>query len=136
MPVDYVMAMDGEIVLELWTGTVTLEELMAHKRGQFSNPSIKSGASVLSDCRRAEFEISPDDVSKLSEMENDPRGKSTIARYAFLVDNDTYERAQMFAEQVNRQGKSVIIFNSLDVAAVWLGMDSMKVRDLLKGMGG
>ncbi|MDH3430896.1 MAG: hypothetical protein OEM60_10725 [Gammaproteobacteria bacterium] len=135
MPCKFVQAMDGDVILELWTGSVTLDEMMAHKQRLFADSSIKASASVLSDFTRATFSVSPEDVKKLAEMDNEPGGKSTIGRYAFLVDYGVYDEAQLFAEQVNRHGKSVIVFNSLDLAATWLGMDYATVRELLESIG-
>ena len=68
-------------------------------------------------------------------MENDPHNKPKIRRYAFLVGNDAYDKAQQFADQVDESGKSVIIFNSLHVASVWLGMELPKVRELIECSG-
>ena len=132
MPCKYVIKMDGKVVVERWEGTVTLDELMAHKQQQVFDPSIKEGASVLSDCTGATFQISPDAIGKLSAIDNDPDARKKIARYAFLVNRDTYDRAQQFSNQVNRDGKSVIIFNSLNVACTWLGIDPLEVREALE----
>ena len=134
MPCKYLIAMDGIAVVELWTGEVTLDELIAHKQRLSRDPSIKAGASVLSDFTRATIEISPDGVRKLSEMDNDARGNAAISRYAFLVDYDVYDEAQLFADEVNSHGKSVIVFNSLELAATWLGMDFEKVREILQSV--
>ena len=135
MPCKYVIAMDGNVVVELWTGTVTFDELMAHKKQLICDSAINAGASVLSDCTRAVFAISPDAISELSEMENDPHNRPRIRRYAFLVRNDVYDRAQQFAHRVDKYGKSVIIFNSLEVACTWLGIDLLKTRELMDSFG-
>jgi hypothetical protein len=126
--------MDGNAVVELWTGEVTLDELIAHKQRLSRDSSIKAGASVLSDFTRATIEISPDGVRRLSEMDNDARGDAAISRYAFLVDYDVYDKAQLFADEVNSHGKSVIVFNSLELAATWLGMEFEKVREILQSV--
>lgn len=131
MSCKYVVAMDGNVVVERWTGTVARHELMTHKKQQVYDRAIKAGASVLSDCTRAVFAIAPNEISEISAMDTEPRNKLKIRRYAFLVNNDTYDRVRQFSDQVNEYGKSVIIFNSLDVAAVWLGLDALTVRGLL-----
>lgn len=132
MPCRYVIAMNGDVVVELWTGVVTAEELAAHKQQQFGDPAINPGASVLSDCTRAEFAISAEGVDSLSDMDKDSGGQPAISRYAFLVNYDVYDKAQHFADRVNQYGKSVIVFNTLDLAAKWLGMEARGVRDLLQ----
>ena len=134
MPCKFLIAMDENAVLEQWTGAVTLDELIAHKQRLSRDPSIKAGASVLSDFTRATIEISPEGVRKLSEMDKDARGNAAISRYALLVDYDVYEEAQLFADEVNNHGKSVIIFNSLELAATWLGMEFEKVRENLQSV--
>jgi len=131
MPCKYEIAMDGMLVVERWTGTVTHDELMTHKKNQVRDPSIKAGASVLSDCTRAVFSISLDAVNELADMETDAHNKTKIRRYAFLVNDDVYNRAQQFARRVENYGVIVIPFNSLDIACTWLGIDKLKVRDLM-----
>ncbi len=135
MPCKYVIVNDGEVVLELWAGSMTLEELMAHKQQQMSDSAIKPGAAVLADCRRADVRIPPEAIGQLSEMEGGPRGKSAIGRYAFLVSEDAYDRALQFADQAAGHGKSVIVFNSLEVAAIWLGIDYETVLKHLESIG-
>lgn len=134
MSCKYVIARDGAIVLEHWTGTVTLAEMIEHKTHLAKELSLKPNASVLSDCRRATFEIPPDAISKLAEMEDDRYINSPITRYAFLVSDDVYDRAQQFVREVQKYGKTVIVFNSLDVAAVWLGMAPSEVIALEKNI--
>ena len=134
MPCSYVIARDGAVVLELWTGTVSLTELAGHKTHLAHEPDLKPGASVLSDCRRAKFEFSPDAIGDLANMENDPASDARIARYAFLVPDEAYAMARQFADKVEDFGKTVIVFNSLDVAATWLGMDVSEVIALLESL--
>lgn len=136
MPCKYVITSDGRTVVEQWTGTVSRHELMAHKKQQARDPSIKEDASVLADCTRAVFALSPEDVSAISAMDTGSHRDSKITRYAFLVNDDTYDKARQFSEQVNKGGKNVIIFNSLEVAAIWLGLDLPTARALIASIGG
>ena len=135
MPCKYVIASDGKSVVERWTGTVSRDELMMHKKQQVCDPLIKEGASVLSDCTLAVFAVSPDEISEIAAMDKDPGRNSKITRYAFLVNDDTYDRARQFSDQVNKGGKSVIIFNSVDIASIWLGLDLLTVRGLMDSIG-
>ena len=94
MPCKYVIAQEGKVVVERWTGTVSPQELMAHKKQQALDPSIKENASVLSDCTSAVFALSPDDIGRISAMDTGPDKDSKITRYAFLVNDDTFTTAQ------------------------------------------
>jgi hypothetical protein len=136
MPCEYVVAMDGKVVIERWTGIVDRHELIRHKEQQVSDPSIAPGASVLSDCTKAVFAIAPSEIGGIAAMDKDPGVNSKVNRYAFLVNNDVYDMARQFSDQVNNYGKSVIIFNSLDVAALWVGLDASTVRKLMDGIRG
>jgi hypothetical protein len=127
--------MGGKVVIERWTGTVSSQELMPHKQQQANDPSIYAGAAVLSDCTGAVFAIAPHEIGELAAMDKDSGSASRVRRYAFLVNNDTYRLARQFSDQVNQHGKSVIIFNSMDVAASWLGLDSPQLRGLMDGIG-
>jgi hypothetical protein len=128
--------MDGKVVVERWTGTVDRHELMRHKAQQASDPSIRAGASVLSDCTRAVFAIAPSEIGEISAMDKDPADNSKVRRYAFLVKDEVYDVARHFSDQVNKFGKSVIIFSSLDVAALWVGLDAPAVLKLMDGIPG
>ena len=89
---------------------------------------------MLSDCTRAAFDISPDAVGQLSDMEAGHEREPNITRYAFLVRADAYEKARQFAKEVGRYGQTVVIFNSMDAASVWLGMDVSKVNALIESI--
>jgi len=131
MPCKYAIAMDGQLVVEQWSGTLTYDELVAHKTRLSRDPSMRADASVLTDCRGCEIQISPETIDKLSEIDNDPEGNSRVGRYAFLVNRDVYERVQRFSNQIARSGKRALIFNHLDAACQWVGIDPAKVRELI-----
>ena len=134
MPCTYTVTRDGQIVIEVWEGTITLNELIAHKQKILRDPLIGDRVSILSDCTQARFEIALDAVSKLSEMEGGSDSRSKVSGYAFLLSSDLYERARLFSEQVQSHGKSVIIFNLVETAATRLGMDAAEIRAIIDGM--
>jgi hypothetical protein len=136
MPCKYSIAMDGQLVVEQWTGTLTHDELVAHKKRLSREPSIRAGASVLTDCRRCEIQISPQAIDALSEIDNDPDNNTRVGRYAFLVNRDVYERVQRFSNQIARSGKSALIFNRLEAACQWLGIEPTQVREFIDTIQG
>jgi hypothetical protein len=131
MPCKYAIAMDGQLVVEQWSGTLTYDELVAHKTQLSRDPSMQAAASVLTDCRGCEIQISPETIDKLSQIDNDPESNSRVGRYAFLVNRDVYERVQRFSNQIARSGKSALIFNRLEAACQWLGIEPTHVRELI-----
>jgi hypothetical protein len=49
MPVEYVVLNQGTLILELWAGIISHDELLAHERRHLRDSSIACGASVLAD---------------------------------------------------------------------------------------
>jgi hypothetical protein len=113
---------DGQLVLERWTGTVTHEELIAHERAQIRDPAIKPGAVMLVDATLARFETPLEAVHELSDLYAGDIERR-IAKCAMLVNDDTYQQAQLFAAQAAKLGISIIVFNLIDTAYLWLGID-------------
>ena len=131
MPVKYLILENGYLVLERWTGNVTHQELLTHKMLLAEEPGIEQGASVLSDCSNARFETEAERVQEISAVDSHPN-QARIGRYAFLVSRDAYDRMQMFSAQMGKQGKTTIVFASLDIACKWLGIDTEEIRGHLK----
>jgi hypothetical protein len=132
MPHTYVVEDNGTLVLERWTGNVTHDELIAHERGQLQDTSIKPGAVALAYAPEASFETSYEKVHELSDLFGEPGNKTHIAKYALLVNDATYDRAQMFARQAEKYGVSIIVFNAVDTACVWLGVNPAQTMMRLK----
>jgi hypothetical protein len=130
MPCNYTVLQDGRMIVERWVGPLDYEALVEHKRRQRLDAAIKFPASVLSDCRRASVEISPEAVDRLSAEENDHQGEA-VRRYAFLVNPELYERVQRFGQGVGDVGKSVLIFNRLEAACHWLALDAKEIEAVL-----
>ena len=134
MPCSYRVVGNGSLVIERWSGAVTHEELIAHKRQLALEPSIRKGAAVLTDCRAAAFATPVNMLHEVAAVDGDPANHTRIGRYAFLVEEPAYERAQLFASQVSRYGVTVIVFTSLSVACQWLGVDAVDVQALITAM--
>ena len=134
MPNTYAVINDGSMVVEFWTGQVTHDELLAHERRHLSDPLIKAGASVLVDAQRARFGTTEEEIADIAVLYSRVVGKLKVTRMALLVNNETYERALVFMKEVEVYGVKVIIFNSLDIACTWLGLDVNVARKQLQAL--
>jgi hypothetical protein len=123
MPVEYVVLNQGALVLELWTGTISHDELLAHERRHLSDSSIARGASVLVDATSASFETTPEAVHEVTDLYRRSGEKLRVGKSAILVNESAYDRARLYERQAADLGVRVILFNSLDVACTWLGID-------------
>jgi hypothetical protein len=129
MPVTYVVLNQGSLVLELWTGAVSHEEVLAHERRHLSDASIAPGASVFVDATGASFETTTEAVHEVTDLYRRSIEKLRVGKAALLVNESTYDRARVYEKQAIDLGLRVILFNSLDVASVWLGVDVTRVRE-------
>ena len=132
MPNSYIVLDSGTLVIERWTGTVTHDELISHERDQIEDRSIKPGAVVLAYAADASFETDPEEVRQLSDLYG--RGDIAMEKCAVVVNDDAYDRAQLFAAQGTGHGVSIVVFNDVEAACEWLGVDPVKVKSTLKGL--
>ncbi len=134
MPNIYVVLNDGTVVVELWTGQVTHDELLAHQQRHLNDPSIKIGASVLVDAENAHFGTTAEQVKDIVVRYGEMTGRLRIGRKALLVNRETYDRALLLVKESEGYGVRGIIFNSLDIACIWLGLDIAMVRRQLQAL--
>ena len=132
MPINYVVLNRGNLVLESWTGPISHQQLIAHEKQHLSDPSVNPGASVLADATQASFDTTPEMVHELSDLYQRTCNKLKVGKCALLVSSDTYERATLYAKESQGHGVSVIIFSSIEVACIWLGIDPALAREQLK----
>jgi hypothetical protein len=136
MPVEYVVLNQGALVLELWTGTISHDELLAHERRHLRDSSIACGASVLADALSASFETTPEAVHELTDLYRQSAENLRVGKAAILVNESAYDRARLYEKQAIDLGVPVILFNTLDVACAWLGIDVTAARKELEQLRG
>jgi hypothetical protein len=132
MPVEYIVLNQGALVVEFWTGTISHDEVLAHERRHLSDSSIAPGASVLVDAIRASFETTLEAVHEVTDLYRRSGKKLRVGKSAILVNQLAYDRARVYERQASDCGVTVILFNSLDVACIWLGIDSQTARTELE----
>jgi hypothetical protein len=135
MPVTYAVVNRGRLVIEKWAGIITLDELISHEKEQLEDNCIVSGASVLSDCRNAVLEIPFNRISELSNHHNRSNNKFYFSKCAVIVkSNATFTVSRIFAEQIKAFGINAIVFSSLDVACIWLGLSISETKKIIEKM--
>ena len=133
MPNSYVVVDHGRLVLECWTGNVTHDELISHERTQLKDRSIKPGAAVLAYAVDATFETPSDMVHEVSDLYDS--SDNPLEKLAVVVNDDTYDRAQLFSAQSVGFGISIVVFNDVESACAWLDVDPVKVKKQLRDIG-
>ncbi len=129
MPVRYVVINEGRLVIERWTGQVSHAEFVAHEREKLQDTSIVAGAKALTDARAAEFpETTAESVHEITDLYGDPDNPTGISTYAGVFGGKDFGMAKAWEAQSRRQGVNTIVFNNLEVACIWLGIDPAEAQ--------
>jgi cytosine/adenosine deaminase-related metal-dependent hydrolase len=78
------------------------------------------------------FAISGDQARELSAVEGKSDYTTTVRRYALVVNDDVYDRAQVFSKRVSQHGVTAIVFSSFDIASTWLGVNPQRAAKLIQ----
>ena len=125
MPVNYKIFENGDYVYARATGVLTLETIIAHERKIKQDSKIQIGFKELFDVREiAKSELTKEGLQKIiqeiiSGGENIQRSKLAIV----VSSGESFDRAKYFEKAVPLARENVIVFNMLETAKIWLGVD-------------
>ncbi len=124
MGILYHMDHEKDVGYICWSGTVTAADFIAQARRNISDPDWPPQHGLLADLRHASVNASFDaafaaQVVKLYL----PLQVKVRGLRAAIVANSLFEKAKIFERIVSGYSPSVIVFNDLDTACVWLGVD-------------
>lgn len=123
MPIDYVVAMDGALVVEVWHGDITVDELYGHRKEQAADRLIVDGARILADIRRASFEgITENHMAAFAETYRATEATPRARTLAFVA-TDGFSMARTYEKASRTFLRNVVVFTSLATACKWLGID-------------
>ena len=135
MSIKYYTDRKANLGCVLWEGTVTAEEWLAHMRTMTAEPDWPVMTRVLCDLR------SVADVSSIGDAEI----TQAVALYSLAPGNlaskraavaasEAFRKASAFQTAIARFGLSVIVFNTLDTACIYLGVDAAFANEVLAGL--
>ena len=132
MPVKYVVTNGGKLVIERWADAITHAEIVSHEKGKLQDKSIAARARVLADARSAEFcDTTLDCVHEISDIYGDPGNRTSIATYALVIGSQGFDVAKLWEVQSRRHGVNAIVFNNLEIACLWFGIDAVETQKLI-----
>jgi hypothetical protein len=91
---------------------------------------------VLADAIGASFETMPGAVHELTDLYRQSAENLRVGKAAILVNESAYDRARLYEKQAIDLGVRMILFNTLDVACAWLGIDVTAARKELEQLRG
>ncbi len=128
MSLTYLTANNGKLLIEMWTGEVHLEEIVRRVKERVQDPSLVPGAAVLVYAMGITLETSLGSIHGLADLHHLADSKHLVAKYALVVDENVWERAEVFAKEVASYGINAIVFTSLETACLWVGANVENVR--------
>jgi hypothetical protein len=135
MSIAYHIDHERGLALVLWNGVVTAAEFLAHARWLVADPAWPpSGGRHLTDLRSATLHPSIDD-GVLREAADIFGAHPRIAglRHA-IVAGDAFVKADAFERLIRRYGLFAFVFNSLNPACAWLGIDATDAGRILQSL--
>ena len=124
MGLRYVIRPNMSLVQILWQGKITLPEWIVHLQSFLKDPGQVSVRKQISDLRFATLEGSfgePGFSSVLALLEQ--HRDLFAGRMVAVVTSNEFDRARMFEQVSKSLGANIIVFNDLEPACLWLGVD-------------
>ena len=128
---------DGQrgIIYVVWDGRVTWEEWSKQIHIVMADPAWQKAPYILADLR------SVTDTSSISIQELDQAisffatdPAALKVKRGAVIARDEFGKARHFADRVSRYGTSLLIFNSLDTACLFLGLDLLETSHILESI--
>jgi hypothetical protein len=123
------------IVFVVWDGQVTWAHWYEHMRTLLAHPDWPVISRFIVDLR------SVTDTSSIRDKEIDQvkiaftsDQPALAGKRSAIIASREFRRASRFAELVERFGTSTVVFNNLDTACLFLGIDFMEAHKTLEGL--
>ncbi len=133
MSIVYSIEKEKGITLVLWDGMVTAVEFLAHVHRLTSDANWPSLTRLhLSDLRNTSTDPSIDRATLEEAADLFGKDKKNIANMKVaIVTQDEFNKAVAFERYVFRYIPSVIVFNDLHTACLWLGINAEEAEGTL-----
>ena len=124
MTISYRIDPELRVVFTTATGTLTDDELIAHKSALVRDPQFESGMVELSDVRAVErLLVTPEGVSRMAQMDTEDSARLDGFKLAIVVGADVvFGMSRMYQTMTSDNPLNVNIFRDMHAAREWLGL--------------
>ena len=125
MAIEYTVFPKENYVYSKVTGTLTLNDIIEYDEKLQKEGDLKKGYKELFDVRFISgSELTHKTLKQIIDKVISDKKRSYLNKLAIVVSSsDSFERAKFYEESLPSRKETVIVFNSLDVAKVWLNVD-------------
>lgn len=133
MAEQYFVLNQGTLVLEVWKGTFTLDDVIAQQKRKLNDPRILPQATFLSDLRLADMPL-PNE-QEVAEVVNTYQDDSNATNYAKAVvvvpDDGQFKAAVEFQEQAKPIGLQTVVLSNMESACDMLKIPLDRIQQLV-----
>jgi hypothetical protein len=130
MSIVYHIDKEKGITVVLWDGVITADAFLAHVRRLSADADWPPSRRLhLSDLRNAALDASMDEatIEKAAEIYGKHQNKIANMKVA-IVAGEPFNKAVIFERAISRYGATAIVFNFLDTACTWLGIEAAEIE--------
>jgi hypothetical protein len=123
----------------VWQGTVEAAQWFHYAAKLTSHPSWSTTPRILADLQfvRDASTIGNEEIARAVQIFSSDR-KALAGKQIAVVARDQFGKARYFGDLVARFGVALVVFNNLDTACLFLGLDvsngSQKIHELRSGL--
>lgn len=124
-----------DLLVVVWDGVVSGSDWEAFARQRLADdPVWPRGKRRLADLTTFDpSQLSSTDIEAVTELFRERTGSIVGTRLA-IVASSAWEKAREFEQVIDRLGSTTIVFNEVDGACSWLGIDSTSAREMLAAL--
>jgi hypothetical protein len=119
--------------VSVWDGEITDDQRRRQMEAVASDPNWGAGGLLLTDLTgvsTAQRASATQVLEAAAEFSERLAGQVRNAKWA-IVASETFVLAQRFGSYLEEEVRRIIVFNDLDAACAWLGVDSADARAII-----
>jgi hypothetical protein len=130
MGIAYRCDTDRGITLSVWDGVITIDDWRDHVRRQLADPQWPGGRLSLTDARSARHLFTAYEICDIAAMYRSEPARITGIRVARIGAEDSLA-ALTFQQAIGPSGPTTLVFDDLESASRWLGIQAADVQPML-----
>src|ERR1041385_1355213 len=135
MSIIYRIDKELAVTFVLWDGLVTADEFLSHVQRLITDAAwLPQKYSHLSDLQTASLAAAIDETVLAKAADLFGKHPKLANLKGAIIANQEFRKATVFERLISRYEPSVIVFNDLETACTWLGIDVNRVTQTLQSL--